>query len=94
MSLDGVRQQIMKIDEEIIGLIARRQQLAGRLVPLKHAMGLPIHDGIQKKRVLDHVFDVAVESSVDPTRVQEIFEILIVMSEERQRECSGDGNLP
>jgi chorismate mutase len=94
MSLDGVRRQIMEIDESIIRLIHQRQQLAGRLAPLKQAMGLPIHDEVQKTRVLDHVFNLAVESSIDPTRVQEIFEILIEMSEERQRECSGDGNLP
>ena len=94
MSLDELRGQILEIDEKIIVLIAERQQLAGRLAPLKQAQGLPIHDEIQKARVLDRVFDIAVESSIDPTKVQEIFEILIAMSEERQRECSGDGNLP
>ncbi|MDD1676601.1 MAG: chorismate mutase [Methanomicrobiales archaeon] len=94
MSLEGLRGQILEIDEKIIGLIAQRQRLAGMLAPLKQSSGLPIHDEIQKARVLDRVFDIAVESSIDPTRVQEIFEILIAMSEERQRECSGDGNLP
>ena len=32
--------------------------------------------------------------SIDPVAVQKIFGQLIAMSEERQRECSGDGNLP
>jgi chorismate mutase len=94
MSLDGVRKEIMEIDEKIIRLIAQRQQLASRLAPLKQALGLPIHDDVQKTKVLDHVFNLAVESSIDPTSVQQIFEILVEMSEERQRECSGDGNLP
>jgi len=35
-----------------------------------------------------------VEAKVDPVSVQKIFGILVEMSEERQQECMGDGNLP
>jgi chorismate mutase len=55
---------------------------------------MPIHDNQRTTEVLDDVFNQAVESKIDPVAVQKIFEILIAMSEDRQRECSGEGNLP
>ncbi|MEN6513831.1 chorismate mutase [Methanoculleus sp.] len=94
MSLDAVRNEIREIDERIVDLIAERQRLAARIARLKQEDGLPIRDGPQRKAVLDRVFTYAVESRIDPVAVRSIFEILIEMNEERQRECSGDGNLP
>ena len=94
MSLDAVRNEIREVDEKIIDLIAERQRLAAEIARIKQENGLPIHDGPQRKVVLDRVFTYAVESRIDPISVRRIFEILIDMSEERQSECSGDGNLP
>ena len=94
MTLDAVRNDIREIDERIIDLIAQRQRLAVRIARLKQANGLPIRDEAQRKAVLDRVFTYAVENRIDPVAVRSIFEVLIGMSEDRQRECSGDGNLP
>jgi chorismate mutase len=94
MSLDAIRGAIAEIDRQIVGLIAQRQQLSGRLAPFKQNLGIPIHDEVQKNMVLQRMMDLAAESQIDPVRVKEIFETLIEMSEERQRECSGEGNLP
>ncbi len=94
MSLETVREEIRQIDEAIIELIARRQNLAGTVARLKHEAGLPIHDEQQRVRVLDRVFNDAVEMRIDPVAVKKIFTILIEMSEEKQHECSGEGNLP
>jgi len=94
MSLDMVRAEISNVDTEIIWLIAHRQKLAGKIAQIKVAHGLPIHDRERAADVLESVFEQAVESRIDPVSVQKIFEVLIAMSEERQREYSGDGNLP
>lgn len=94
MSLGTVRAEISRVDTEIVRLIAERQKLAGKIAQIKVAGNLPIHDRDRAAGVLASVFDQAVESRIDPVSVQKIFEILIAMSEERQRECSGDGNLP
>ena len=94
MSLDKVRAEISEVDTRIIRLIAKRQQLAGRIARIKIAEGMPIHDQDRTVKVLESVFEQAVESRIDPVAVQKIFEMLIAMSEDRQRECSGDGNLP
>jgi chorismate mutase len=94
MSLDTVRAEISRVDTELVRLIAERQKLAGKIAQIKVARSLPIHDEGRAAGVLEAVFEQAVESRIDPVSVQKIFEILIAMSEDRQRECSGDGNLP
>jgi chorismate mutase len=85
MSLDTIRAEISGVDTEIIRLIAQRQQLAGKVARIKIANGMPIHDQHRTEKV---------ELRIDPVAVQKVFEMLIAMSEDRQRECSGDGNLP
>jgi chorismate mutase len=94
MSLDRVRAEISRVDTEIIRLITERQKLAGKIAQIKIAKGMPIHDQQRTDMVLGSVFDQAVEARIDPVAVQKIFGILIAMSEDRQHECSGDGNLP
>jgi len=82
------------IDREIIRLISRRQQIAGKIARLKREAGIPIHDAVQAEEVLRRAFDQAAEEKIDPVSVRNIFSILVTMSEERQRECLGNGNLP
>jgi chorismate mutase len=94
MSLEKVRAEISRVDTDIIHLIARRQELAEEIARIKIHNGLPVHDESRTVKVLDAVFDQAVESKIDPVAVQDIFRMLIAMSEERQREFSGEGNLP
>ncbi len=94
MTLESVRKKIDDIDARLVRLIAERQQLAGEMAQLKFRDGIPIRDPGQREHVLDRAFDRAVESKVDPVSVQKIFGILVEMSEERQQECMGDGNLP
>ncbi|MDI9633405.1 MAG: chorismate mutase [Methanolinea sp.] len=94
MPIDALRAEINRIDEEIIDLIARRQQLAARMAQVKMAEGLPVHDEKRTHEVLEKTFNYAVEKGIDPVSVQKVFSILIAMSEEKQRECQGDGNLP
>jgi chorismate mutase len=94
MTLESVRKKIDEIDARFINLIAERQRLAGEMAHLKFREGMPIRDPEQRERVLERAFDRAVESKVDPVSVQKVFDLLVLMSEERQQECMGDGNLP
>lgn len=94
MSLETVRAEISDVDFQIIQLIAQRQELAEKIVRIKVQKGLPVHDENRMARVMDAVFNQATECKIDPVAVQDIFRILIAMSEKRQHEFSGDGNLP
>jgi chorismate mutase len=94
MSLDTVRAEITRVDLEIIKLIAKRQELSGKIAKIKISRGIPIHDERRTSDVLETAFNQAVEYKIDPVAVQKVFETLIAMSEDWQRECSGEGNLP
>ncbi|MDH7593707.1 MAG: chorismate mutase [Methanomicrobiales archaeon] len=94
MTIEEIRRQIAEVDDRLMELIARRQELAGKLAVLKYREGQPIVDERQRAVVLQAALEKAVELQVNPEYVQEIFKILIEMSEERQRGCSGEGNLP
>ncbi|MEI6292607.1 MAG: chorismate mutase [Methanomicrobiales archaeon] len=94
MPIESLREEINRIDREIIRLIAKRQMVAGKIARVKFTEGLPVHDEERVKAVLESSFNYAVEHKINPVHVQRIMSILIEMSEEWQRGCSGDGNLP
>jgi chorismate mutase len=94
MTLDSIRKEIGEIDRQIIAIIGKRQHLVVKLAQVKQREGLPIRDETRRHQVLDEVFNLAVEQHIDPIYVQKIFELLMDMSEQRQRGCMGEGNLP
>ncbi len=94
MTLGTIREEISRIDYALIDLIAERQRLAAAVAGEKQHSGAPVIDSEQRTRVLNRAFDYAVTHGIDPVEVRKIFEILIAMNEERQREYSGKGNLP
>ena len=94
MPIAALRAEINRIDLQIIDLIAERQKLAGKIAQAKMSEDLPIHDRERTHEVLENAFNYAVEKNINPVYVQNVFMLLIEMSEERQRECSGEGNLP
>ncbi|NYT05388.1 MAG: chorismate mutase [Methanomicrobiales archaeon] len=94
MSLEELREGMAAVDRDIIALIARRQEYAKEIGRIKHRSGLPVRDEAQREEVLRRALDAAVEAGIDPTAVETIIAVLLDMSEERQREFAGEGNLP
>ncbi|MCK4269535.1 MAG: chorismate mutase [Methanogenium sp.] len=94
MKLKELRSEIAEIDSKIIELIAERQQLSAKIAAVKRQQNIPIVDSKQREKVLERTLDAAVTQNINPVSIQEIFEILISMNEEKQREFSGEGNLP
>jgi chorismate mutase len=85
MTIEEVRAEITRIDEEIIHLIAQRQGLAGKIAAIKQEREIPVHDNQRKNDVLDYVMKLAKANHVDPVPVKGIFETLIAMNEKAQR---------
>ena len=94
MKLKELRSEIAEIDSKIIELIAQRQQLSARIAAVKRHENIPIVDNKQREKVIERTLNDAVTHNINPVSIQEIFEILISMNEEKQREFSGEGNLP
>jgi len=85
MTLEEVRAEITRIDEEIICLIAERQSLAKKIATIKSEKGIPIHDNQRKTDVLAYVMKLAKAHHIEPEPVKGIFETLIGMNEKAQR---------
>ncbi len=94
MTLEKVRGEISRVDDELLRLMARRMELASRVLEEKRKMGLPISDDRQNALVLKRAMERATELNIDPAGVKEIFTILIRMSIDRQHEMAGEGKLP
>jgi chorismate mutase len=85
MTIEEVRAEVTRIDEEIIHLIAQRQRLAGTIAAIKQKERIPVHDNQRKNAVLAYVMRHAQDNHVDPEPVKTIFETLIAMNEKEQR---------
>jgi len=94
MELADIREKIEQIDKDIVTLIAERTNLAEDVLELKRAEEKSIEDEKQEQIVLNRAIDYATELNLDTGSIKQIFLILIEMNIERQRELSGEGNLP
>ena len=94
MGINDIREEIAVVDAEIVGLIKRRQSLAGKMAQEKVREGRPPVDPKQREQVIARAVDQAVLAGIDPVAIREIFTNLVMMSELKQKGCMGGGNLP
>lgn len=97
MSLNELRDNLTKIDRQIVQLIADRQRIVGEIGRDKRSSGRATRDFEREKEVLDSARKQAESLSVDPGLAEEIVRALIqssLASQERDRvaaEGKGDG---
>ncbi|HUS75271.1 MAG TPA: chorismate mutase [Methanothrix sp.] len=89
MELNEHRNEIEKIDEQIIRLIDRRIGISKKIFEAKRAEGKPISDPERERNVLSQAMDLATELNLDAGAVKTIFETLIMMSVNKQQELLG-----
>ncbi len=94
MSLEDLRADVQRVDQEIIRLIDERVSLAEDIFEVKKALGVRIEDPNQEKLVMKRALDMATELGLDAGATKEIFATLIRMSIEKQHELQGENNLP
>lgn len=94
MSLEDLRIEVHRVDQEILKLIEERIRLAEDIFEAKRALGVGIEDKDQEKLVMKRALDNATELGLDAGATKEIFETLIRMSLEKQHELLGENNLP
>jgi monofunctional chorismate mutase len=82
--LAACRDEIERLDNEIIGLLARRIVLGKRTGALKRAAGLPILDPSREAAVIRRVAETAREAGVPAEPVREIFWQIVGMSRRAQ----------
>lgn len=89
MTIEEIRNDIKKVDMDLIKLLAKRMELVGFILDEKKLHGLPINDSLQNDQVLKRSMERAIELGLDTGAVKEIFQMIIQMSIDKQHELSG-----
>lgn len=84
-NLTTLREEIARVDDAIIELLARRQGLARHVGAAKRATGVPIADPAREAAVIRRIAERArgVQLPVEPVR--ELFRRIIAMAREAQQ---------
>lgn len=72
-SLDGLRDQIMALDEELIGLLGRRLELVREIGKVKRTLGLQVLDPEREASVVRRAAASARDRGVDPELVRDVY---------------------
>jgi chorismate mutase len=80
------RDEIERIDNDILGLLARRLRLGKRTGDLKRAAGLPILDPTREAAVIRRITEVARDAGLPTEPVREIYWQIVGMSRREQEE--------
>jgi chorismate mutase / prephenate dehydrogenase len=80
MDLGQLRDQLGKVDREILALVARRQQLSVEIGKAKRAMGKPPRDFRQEKDVLQRARAAAGELGLSPDLAEKLLLLFIQSS--------------
>lgn len=80
------RDQIERLDNDIISLLAQRLALGKRTGDLKRAAGLPILDPTREAAVIRRVTERAREAGLPPEPAREIFWQIVGMSRRTQEQ--------
>ncbi len=84
--LDDLREDLGRVDAEILALVARRLAIAGQIGRAKQASGAATRDFAQEKEVLLRARAAAVEWGFEPLVAEELTRALIHASLTRQEE--------
>lgn len=96
MSLDQLRKELEAVDNDLMAIVARRQQLAAEIGRVKRAAGIPTRDYAQERVVLARARDRAEVQGLSPALGEALMLLLIRSSltvQERDRVTErGGGN--
>jgi len=82
------REEIERIDDEIVRLLARRVALGKRTAALKRAAGLPILDPTREAAVIRRITAAARDAGIAPEPIREVFWQIVGMSRHAQEESA------
>jgi chorismate mutase len=84
LDIDAARSAIAATDREIVGLIARRLDLAQAVGAAKEARGLPVCDPAREAAVLRDAAAAAREQGLDAEVVRQVFWCIIGLCRDAQ----------
>ncbi len=87
--LDGLRQEIDKIDEQLISMLAQRLKIADDLVALKRRLKLGVTDEARERAIIDRVRKRARELKMDPAFAESVMRLVMAQMAGEEREHLG-----
>jgi len=75
-----IRRKIDTIDEQIVLLLKERMDLCKCIGEVKRKIGIPVKDRRREDEVYLHIMAKALESGLDPQKVESIFKEIIALS--------------
>jgi len=75
--LSTLRGELARLDESLLGLVARRQAIASQIGLIKATAGRSTRDFVQEKEVIGRVRRVAIELELDPNFAERLALLLI-----------------
>ena len=82
--LADMRERIRALDEEFIGLIGKRRDLAIEIGQAKETLGLPVMDPPQEAQVVRRAADIARELGVDEELTRDVVWRIIASARDAQ----------
>ncbi|MBN2518305.1 MAG: chorismate mutase [Candidatus Altiarchaeota archaeon] len=79
-----IRKEVDVLDSELIGLLAKRRDLAIQMGKIKRRKHLPIVDGKRNEEVLERVIGEAKKYGLDEKKVEEFWKCIIKCAIEEQ----------
>ena len=76
-SLEALREEINRIDEDIIGLLSRRMEVVKKIVALKKAKGISVEDRDREKTLFLKLEKEARRNNIDEKFVSEVFGVIV-----------------
>ncbi|KYC48850.1 MAG: chorismate mutase [Candidatus Methanofastidiosum methylothiophilum] len=76
-SLEALREEINRIDEDIIGLLSRRMEVSRKIAALKKDKGIPVEDRDREKTLFLKLERDARTNNINEKFVSEVFGIII-----------------
>lgn len=86
--LSTQRQKIDQTDAQIIQLFAERQQSVKKIGQIKQENNLPIYDAKRELEARTKRRQLAIELGVDPLRLEVLFEQIVLLARDTQKEQS------
>lgn len=86
MDLDKLRQRLDGLDDELLRLVAERQEIVAAIGEVKRCAGRSIRDFRRERAVLDRGRRIARRYALDPALAESVLQLLIASSLTRQEQ--------
>ena len=82
--LEKLREEIDKIDDEILIQLSKRKSIAKEIAKIKKALGKPVFDGKREQQLIEKLKSRSNEKGLDKDFIGSLYEIIIKNSKEEQ----------